>query len=674
MSTVQSQHMSKVAAFLAQSQGLAQNPFVVIDVGASGGLDLIWRQFEPALRAYCFDPLVAEVVRLNSLERNSAVRYFDAWITCGDEEVLEGTKTEGLLNNQSFHLTSATRAMTAMSLNFVQEHFNQGAELRYSEKRYSIDSFCHSYPVPEFDFLKVDTDGHDYFVLRGAEQSLTEKMVLGVLVECQFHGTVHPHANTFSNIDQFLRQQGFTLFDLDIWRYTRAALPGNFYFDIPASTTRGQVQWGDALYLVDPMTNERYFQQLIQTQYHSKLMKLIALYAMFGLEDGAAELICCLEKHSIEIAGINYKKLLDMLVPDNPWAISNYEEYIAFFNKDPTQFYPSNIKKLEEIKQKKLSTKIMNMPLLSKMAIGPAGARDGDRVRTRRAVAGHVVFGPYVDLMPGRYRLTVLMETDLALLGVNLAAPAMAIEVVCGRYIAARCHLAAEDLQGSAHTLLFTITDDFKDYFSTQKVECRIWTSGAVHAAIISITLDAADDEPAPDTSDFDWLPLLQVGPAGARADLSHVWVSTQPGKVGHVVFGPYVDLLPGNYQLYAEIAANYDSPLPTPKSQVSISVRPLHHKLSHKLSQIGHFLLSGFKKSLAGEAVAPLEIEVVTHDGFLTKVPIGLRRGVHTYEVSFAVSTEDFQRLPKGRLEFRVQSSGMVPWELRTLRLQRVE
>jgi hypothetical protein len=420
------------------------------------------------------------------------------------------------------------------------------------------------------------------------------------------------------------------------------------------------------------MTNERCFQQLVQTQYHSKLLKLLALYTIFGLEDCAAELIFFLKKRAIEIAGVDYRELLDMLVPENPWNISSYKEYVSFFDQDPSRFYPTNIKKLEEVKQP--STKTVGMSLLSEMAIGPAGALDGERVRTRKAVVGHVVFGPYIDLMPGRYRLTVLLEVDPALLDVNLVAPTLAIEVVCGCYIAARCHLAAEDLRRSTHTLLFTIPDDFKNYFSTQKWEFRIWTSGEVHAAITSITLDAADDEPAPDTNDFDWLPLLQVGPAGARADLSHVWVSAPPGQVGHVVFGPYVDLLPGNYQFCAEIAANYDSPLPAPKSQEPLSLRLLHHKLVHKLSQTGHFLRPGFKQRATKEAVAPLEIEVVTHDVFLTKVPIGLRRGVQTYVVSFSVSTEGFQQLPKGRLEFRVQSSGTVPWELRTLRLQRVE
>jgi hypothetical protein len=130
---------------------------------------------------------------------------------------------------------------------------------------------------------------------------------------------------------------------------------------------------------------------------------------------------------------------------------------------------------------------------------------------------------------------------------------------------------------------------------------------------------------------------------------------------------------LPGSYQLCFELAADYDSPLPVPKSAAAGSVGQSHQKLFRRLIRVKNFLLSGLKIRLAGEAIAPLEIEVVVHDVFLTKVPIRLRRGVHTYEVSFFVSAEDFQQLPKGKLEFRVQSFGTVPWELRTLCLRRV-
>jgi len=75
------------------------------------------------------------------------------------------------------------------------------------------------------DFLKTDTDGHDYPVLRGAANLLRECPVLGIAVEVQFHGATHPHAETFSTIDCFPRHHGFSLPDLTPVRYNRAALP-----------------------------------------------------------------------------------------------------------------------------------------------------------------------------------------------------------------------------------------------------------------------------------------------------------------------------------------------------------------------------------------------------------------------------------------------------------------
>jgi hypothetical protein len=279
--------------------------------------------------------------------------------------------------------------------------------------------------------------------------------------------------------------------------------------------------------------------------------------------------------------------------------------------------------------------------LLWMMQLGPAGVRDGGRVWTRKHVAGHVVFGSYLDLLPGRYHLTVQIEADPAGLDATPVASAMAIEAICGHYIAARCNLAIEDLRSSSHSLFFTVPDDVRDYFSTQQWEFRVWTSGAVHVAITAITLHSADDEPAPDTRDFDWLPLLQVGPAGVQADAARSWVSARLGNGGHIVFGPYVDLLPGSYRLCCEIATDDDSLLPDPKPQ---------------------------------HAEVPLTLEVVAHDVFLAQAPIGLRRGVHAYEVPFSISKEDVKRLPAGALEFRAHYSGPVPLELRSVRLRRID
>jgi hypothetical protein len=296
--------------------------------------------------------------------------------------------------------------------------------------------------------------------------------------------------------------------------------------------------------------------------------------------------------------------------------------------------------RLERLSQETLF-KVAIPSLLWMMQIGPAGVRDGGRVWTRKRVAGHVVFGSYLDLLPGIYRLTVQIEADPAVYETAPMAHAMAIEAVCGHYIAARCNLAIEDLRSSSHSLLFTVPNDLRDYFSTRQWEFRVWTSGAVHVAITAMMLNSADDEQAPDTCDFDWLPLLQIGSAGVQADASHSWVSAQLGNTGHIVFGPYVDLLPGSYRLCCEIAADHDSPLPDVEPQA---------------------------------AEVPLVLEVAAQDVFLAQVPISLRRGVHTYEVPFVISTGDCQRLPAGVLEFRAHYSGTVPLELRSVRLRRID
>ena len=47
----------------------------VIDVGCSGGIDNLWRVFEPNLSVYAFDPNLEECDRLQSAEKNPDVRY-----------------------------------------------------------------------------------------------------------------------------------------------------------------------------------------------------------------------------------------------------------------------------------------------------------------------------------------------------------------------------------------------------------------------------------------------------------------------------------------------------------------------------------------------------------------------------------------------------------------------
>src|ERR1044071_4521464 len=61
------------------AEKLRTEKFSLLDVGCSGGLDPVWRSFEPKLQALGIDASVTECRRLAALERNPDVAYVAAF-------------------------------------------------------------------------------------------------------------------------------------------------------------------------------------------------------------------------------------------------------------------------------------------------------------------------------------------------------------------------------------------------------------------------------------------------------------------------------------------------------------------------------------------------------------------------------------------------------------------
>jgi hypothetical protein len=227
-----------------------------------------------------------------------------------------------------------------MRLDYVAKHFNEGEEVILAEQHVTLDDYFP--PEAELDFLKVDTDGSDLQVLLGADNLLRRGAFLGIVVEAQFQGWPHDYANTFANIDRYLRARGFALYDFDRHRYTRAALPGLFEYDIPAQTLTGQALWGDALYFRD-FADSHY-----ETTWHyrvtrERLLKLVALFDLFGLPDCAAELLLA-RPNLTEVEDRN--RLLDLLVRSAGFD-GTYEQHIKRFEESVDPFFPSSYAKPE---------------------------------------------------------------------------------------------------------------------------------------------------------------------------------------------------------------------------------------------------------------------------------------------------------------------------------------
>jgi hypothetical protein len=193
----------------------------------------------------------------------------------------------------------------------------------------------HGYP--KVDFLKTDTDGHDIEVLLGA-RSLLRNGCLAAVVECNFHGRHHPAANSFANIDQLLRAADFTLFDIELFRYTRAALPGRFSREHPSNTVAGAVQWADAVYardLADPDHERKSGYQPTAED----VLKLAAFFDIFGLQDCAAELLVVRRDLIAPVCDVD--AALDEATRSAYDDHQTYAEYVATFERDPDRMMPS---------------------------------------------------------------------------------------------------------------------------------------------------------------------------------------------------------------------------------------------------------------------------------------------------------------------------------------------
>jgi len=334
--------------YLISKHYFVADNFSLIDVGASGGIDSYWHIFLPdQIIAFGFEPLVKEVERLNHESPSSKIKYLSYFVT--SPHAIEMDQESLRRNNNPFPRTSAIRAQSVMSMDYARTFYDPSGSGEVISDYITLDDFCRQNGRLNVDFIKIDTDGMDFAVLLGSERLLSDR-VLAVGIECNFHGPAHEKANLFSNIDGFLRNSGFTLFDIDIHRYSRSSLPKPFLYSIPAQTQSGQVMWGDALYLRDAaaLGYEKIWNINLSI---IKILKLASLFELFGLEDCAAELLI-VYRDRIK-ASVDVEHCLNLLTPKLHGEQLTFKDYNLQFDQNIDTFFPEYASHAKRLSAKK---------------------------------------------------------------------------------------------------------------------------------------------------------------------------------------------------------------------------------------------------------------------------------------------------------------------------------
>ena len=340
------QTFSAMTRSLVKKDIFESQPLVLLDVGCSGGIAQFWHIFSPSLVALGIDPVVNECERLNALETNSKVRYRPAWLGLPDHHPF--VQRRG--NNPPWGRNPWDRLSAPLAIGILESLSNekeklhllnlwQEQKLAEPTSKIAVDDLVKEENLSGLDFIKIDVDGDDLGVILSASQIVHDSPVLGFILEVNFFGSPADTDHTFHNTDKLMRQWGFDLFDLSIRRYSAAALPAPFEWEIPAQTIFGRPYQGDALYLRDPMVANSTDWTQDQSLTRHKLLKLACLYECFGLPDHAAELI----KAKAHILGplCDPQELLDILAIEVDPSVKSYSEYMNKFMSNPSSFYRS---------------------------------------------------------------------------------------------------------------------------------------------------------------------------------------------------------------------------------------------------------------------------------------------------------------------------------------------
>ncbi len=207
---------------------LCANNFVpkyIFDVGAySGEFAKLCRSIWPLAKLTCFEVLPYRVAELRS------------W--CGQDG--NALVIESLLGAKSNRAVPFREMETASSV--LEEHTPQAAPVRFYPMQ-TIDEIVESNGIEAPNFLKLDVQGYELEVLKGARNTLPQ--VSAILAEVNLID-IHKGAPLLDELILFMRDRGFVTYD--ICGLTRRPLDkalwqADFIFVLQDSALRSDKRW-----------------------------------------------------------------------------------------------------------------------------------------------------------------------------------------------------------------------------------------------------------------------------------------------------------------------------------------------------------------------------------------------------------------------------------------------
>jgi FkbM family methyltransferase len=244
-------------------------PLYIIDIGASGGIHPRWKVFDPNFIAVLFEPDPREFDNLKNYYINK-YNYI----------VLNSALSDSV-GEIEFYQCRKQQVSSVYRPNYkLLKKFSDAERLEVvSRLKISVDTLDRQLKKNEINdvaFIKIDTQGHEFSILKGASDVLEN--VIGLELEVEFM-PIYENQPLFRDIDEFVTGFGFEIFDIKrcFWKRKSSKNYG---------VRKGQLIWGDALYFRSPENICS-----VSNITEEKILHAICVYLAYGYAD-LAEVLC----------------------------------------------------------------------------------------------------------------------------------------------------------------------------------------------------------------------------------------------------------------------------------------------------------------------------------------------------------------------------------------------
>ena len=237
-----------VSAALEMLLSIVDRPLRLIDVGARWGRSAAWDGISAKAEILCFEPDAEEAARLNASAPPN-VKYVPVALGAAD----------GDLDIHVTHQPACSSAYPPIPKLYENypDLFDTAPEKIATVRCRTLDGILSELAIESVDCIKIDTQGSELNILRGAERALADCALLDIEV---IFNPLYLGQPLFCDIDRFMRDHGFTLWRIaDLVHYATesdVAPPLNFMLAhsppqriLNSPAPGGQVFWGDAQYV-----------------------------------------------------------------------------------------------------------------------------------------------------------------------------------------------------------------------------------------------------------------------------------------------------------------------------------------------------------------------------------------------------------------------------------------